>query len=96
MEGTLKLVEELHRRKRQRDRLLETMETLEVFEIAQQDDAEETHSNHFQGCILSIEDDHRRKFNTKNPVIIQAVAQFVNTLSTNRMAEIEAEIIIPS
>ncbi|HTN20757.1 MAG TPA: hypothetical protein VL125_09790 [Pelobium sp.] len=95
LENTLKLVEELHRRKIQRDRLLDTIDTLEAFEIAQQEDAEETDSNHFQGCVLTIEDDERRKFTTKNPVIIQAVAQFVNSMCVNRLAEIEAGITIP-
>lgn len=96
LEGTLKLVEELHRRKIQRDRLLNTIDTLEAFEVAQQEDAEETDSNHFQGCVLTIEDDERRKFTTKNPVIIQAVAQFVNKMCVDRLAEIEAGITIPA
>lgn len=96
LESTLKLVEELHRRKIQRDRLLDTIDTLEAFEVAQIDDADETEANHFQGCILTIEDDNRRKFTTKNPVIIQAVAQFVNSMCVNRLAEIEAGITIPA
>ena len=95
LEGTLKLVEELHRRKIQRDRLLETIDTLEAFEVAQIDEADETESNHFQGCVLTIEDDNRKKFTTKNPVIIQAVAQFVNRMCVDRLAEIEAGITIP-
>ena len=71
LEGTLKLVEELHRRKIQRDKLLSTIGTLEEFEVAQKDDAEETDSNHYQGCELTIEDDKRRSFSTKNPYIIK-------------------------
>ena len=90
LESTLKLVEELHRRKIQRDRLLDTIETLEAFEVAQIDDADETEANHFQGCVLTIEDDQRRKFTTKNSILIQAVAGFVNTMCVNRLAEIEA------
>jgi hypothetical protein len=96
LEGTLKLAEELHRRKIQRDRLLDTIDTLEAFEVAQIDDADENEANHFQCCVLTIEDDNRRKFTTKNPVIIQAVAQFVNSMCVNRLAEIEAGIIIPA
>lgn len=95
LESTLKLVEELHRRKIQRDRLIDTIDTLEAFEIAQKEDAEETDNNHFQGCVLTIEDDERRKFTTKNPVLIQAVAQFVNRMCIDRLAEIEAGITIP-
>lgn len=96
LESTLKLVEELHRRKRQRDRLMETIENLESFEIEQQEDAEQTDGNYYQGCKLVIEDDNRNQFVTKNPVIIQAVAQFVSDMCRNRMAEIEAGIVIPA
>jgi len=96
LESTLKLVEELHRRKIQRDRLLETIDTLEAFEVAQIEDGDETEGNNFQGCVLTIEDDARRKFVTKNPVIIQAVSQHVNSLCVNKLAEIEAGIIIPA
>lgn len=96
LESTLKLVEELHRRKVQRDRLLDTIDTLGVFEVSQIDDADETDANHVQGCTLTIEDYNRRKFTTKNPVIIQAVAHFVNNMCGNRLAEIEAGITIPA
>jgi hypothetical protein len=95
LENTLKLVEELHRRKTQRDKLLSTIGTLEEFEVAQKNDAEETDSNHFQGCELLIEDDQRRQFRTKNPFIIKKVAEFVNTLCMDKLAEIEAEIHLP-
>lgn len=96
LESTLKLVEELHRRKIQRDKLLKTIDTLEAFEVAQLDDAEETDSNHFQGCELTIEDDDRRKFTTKNPYIISKVAEYINALCLDRLAEIEGEIFLPA
>ena len=96
LEGTLKLVEELHRRKIQRDKLLETINTLEAFEVAQIEDGDETDNNHFQGCTLMIEDDSRRKFITKNPVIIWSVSQYVNSLCVEKLSEIEAGITIPA
>lgn len=96
LEGTLKLVEELHRRKIQRDKLLSTISTLEEFEVAQKDDAEETDSNHYQGCELTIEDDTRRSFSTKNPYIIKKVAEYVNTLCLDKLTEIEGEIFLPA
>ena len=89
-------MEELHRRKIQRDKLINTIDTLEAFEVAQKDDAEETDSNHFQGCELTIEDDSRRQFSTKNPYIIKKVAEYINALCLDRLAEIEGEIIIPA
>jgi hypothetical protein len=96
LESTLKLVEELHRRKIQRDKLLSTISTLEEFEVAQQDDAEETDTNYFQGCELTIQDDKRRDFSTKNPYIIKKVAEYINTLCIDRLAEIESGIYIPA
>ncbi|WP_316795058.1 hypothetical protein [Pedobacter agri] len=96
LEGTLKLVEELHRRMVQRGRLVYTIDNLDKFEVEQKEEAEDTTSNYYQGCELEITDDKRNKFSTKNPVIIKAVALFVRELCTNRLAEIEAEITIPA
>jgi len=95
LEGTLKLVEELHRRMVQRGRLVYTISNLDRFEVEQKEEAEDTTSNYYQGCELEITDDKRNKFSTKNPVIIKAVALFVRNLCTDRLAEIEAEITIP-
>jgi hypothetical protein len=95
LEETLKLVVELSRKKVQRDKLIETITNLDDFEIELKEDADETEGNAFQGCVLTIEDDNRRKFVTKNPVIIFTVAQQVNSLCVGKLAEIEAGIIIP-
>jgi hypothetical protein len=95
LEGTLKLVEELHRRKIQRDKLLETINNLEAFEFDIKEDLDETGGNVYQGCVLTIEDDQRRKFSTKNPTIIWTVTQMVNNLCVDKLAEIEAGITIP-
>ncbi|GAA3971324.1 hypothetical protein GCM10022246_24760 [Pedobacter ginsengiterrae] len=96
LEGTLKLVEELHRRMVQRGRLVHTIDNLDKFEIEQKEEAEDATSNYYQGCEIEITDDKRNKFSTKNPVIIKAVALFVRDLCTSRLAEIEAEITIPA
>jgi hypothetical protein len=95
LEETLKLVAELNRRKIQRDKLMETIENLEAFEVEIKEDADETDGNIYQGCVLTIEDDNRRKFTTKNPVIIWTVAQQVNSMCVNKLSEIEAGIILP-
>jgi hypothetical protein len=95
LEATIKLALDLNRRINQRGKLLETIGTLETFEVAQKDDAEETDSTHFQRCELTIEDDKGREFTTKNPFIINAVAKMVNTLCVDKLAEIEGEIFIP-
>jgi len=95
LEGTLKLVEELHRRMVQRGRLVHTIDNLDKFEIEQKEEAEDITSNYYQGCEIEITDDKRNKFSTKNPVIIKAVALYVRDLCVNKLAELEAEIIIP-
>ncbi|QNR86826.1 hypothetical protein H9N25_10765 [Pedobacter riviphilus] len=96
LDSTIKLALDLTRRINQRGKLLETIDTLAAFEVAQQDDAEETHVNFFQSCTLTIEDDNGREFSTKNPFIIKAVAADVNRLCVDKLAEIESEIIIPA
>lgn len=94
LDSTLKLVEELHRKKMHRDKLLHTINNLEAFEIDLKADAEDG-SDTYQGCTLSITDDKRRQFETKNPVIIQHVSQYVNAMCIAKLAEIEAGITIP-
>jgi hypothetical protein len=96
LEGTLKLVEELHRRKIQRDKLLETINNLESFEFDLKEEMEETGGNAYQGCTLTIVDDNRQSFVTKNPTIIWTVSQMVNRLCVDKLAEIEAGIQIPA
>jgi hypothetical protein len=96
LEGTLKLVEELHRRKVQRDKLMETIQNLEAFEVNQKDEAEESGITNYSRCELTIADDKGKSFSTKNPVIIFHVTQYVNALCIDKLAQIEAGIIIPA
>ncbi|HEY8661248.1 MAG TPA: hypothetical protein VIL78_19600 [Hanamia sp.] len=96
LEGTLKLVEELHRRKVQRDKLMETIQNLEAFEVNQKDEAEESGITNYSRCELTIQDDKGKSFSTKNPVIIFHVTQYVNALCIDKLAQIEAGIIIPA
>lgn len=96
LDSTVKLVLDLNRRITQRGKLIETIDNLQAFEIKQQDDAEETGTNHFQDCELTIEDDKGRKFVTKNSFIIRAVATTVQDLCVEKLGEIEGEIFIPA
>ncbi|ALL06321.1 hypothetical protein AQ505_12920 [Pedobacter sp. PACM 27299] len=96
LDSTVELVLILNRRIGQRGKLIETIDNLKAFEIIQQDDAEETGTNHFQGCELTIRDDEGRKFTTKNSFIIRAVATTVYDLCTEKLGEIESEIFIPA
>ena len=96
LESTLKLVEELHRRKVQRDKLMDTIQSLEAFEVNQKDEAEESGITNYSRCELTIADDKGKSFTTKNPVIIFHVTQYVNALCIDKLAQIEAGIIIPA
>jgi len=96
LESTLKLVEELHRRKVQRDKLMDTIQSLEAFEVNQKDEAEESGITNYSRCELTIADDKGKSFTTKNPVIIFHVTEYVNALCIDKLAQIEAGIIIPA
>ena len=95
LEGTLKFIEELHRKAKQRTKLQDTIKNLDDFEVELRDEADTTDTNFYHGCVLTIEDDNRRKFETKNPTIIWTVAQLVNNMCVDKLAEIEAGIVIP-
>lgn len=96
LDSTIKLIETLHRRKIQRDKLLGTIGTLDAFEVAQMDEEDAEENTKFQRCDLTIEDDKGNEFSTKNPFIINAVAKYINTLCVDKLAEIEGEIFIPA
>lgn len=95
LESTLKLVEEMHRMIKQRSKLQLTIDNLESFEVELRDEADTTDTNYYTGCKLIIEDDKRNSFETKNPTIIWAVAQMVNSMCVDKLAEIEAGIVLP-
>ena len=95
LESTLKLVEEMHRKIKQRTKLQDTIDNLESFEVELRDEADTTDTNYYTGCKLIIEDDKRNSFETKNPTIIWAVAQMVNSMCVDKLAEIEAGIVLP-
>lgn len=94
-ESTLKILQDLQMPLKQRRRLLSTIENLESFEIDIKRDEDELGGSNFQACILKISDDNRNEFSTRNPVVIAAVANFVKELCADKLAEIEATIVLP-
>jgi hypothetical protein len=94
LEGTLIFIEEMHCKAKQRTKLQDTIKNLDDFEIELRDEADTTDTNYYNGCVLTIEDDNRRKFETKNPTIIWTVAQLVNNMCIEKLTEIEAGIFI--
>jgi len=94
LDETIKYLEQLHDIKIKRDKFLATIQNLDQFEIDLKKEAEETNSNYYQGCQLTIEDDNHRKFTTKNPIIIWTVAQQITSVCEGRLAELEAKLVI--
>lgn len=92
LEQTLKKIKDLSRLSNQREKLIGTIDELEAFEIKQEDEAEETSLNHFQRCELKIIDDNGNRFSTKNPFIINEVANNIKSLCTDKLAEVEGSI----
>ncbi len=91
---TLKIVEELHIKKRQRDNLAALLENLEDFEIEQKDEDLDDKS-YYSGCTITLKDDARREFSTKNPAIIGEVVNFLKFKFADKLIEIEAQIVLP-
>lgn len=96
LEGTIKLVEELHRKKVFRDNLIGTIDRLEKFEIEHREDMDVEDQNRYAGCRLTIMDDERNEFVTKNTKLIEAVAAYMVKLCTEKLGEIEAGITLPA
>lgn len=94
LEQTIKYLEELHGLKTIRDKYMATIKNLDEFAIDLKKDADETDGNYYQGCQLTIEDDERRKFTTKNPLIIWTVAQQIVSICESKLAEVEARLVI--
>lgn len=94
LDETMKLVEELHLKKRYRDRLDASIELLEDFELTQKDeDLDER--NYYNGCKISIKDDNGHEFTTKNPTIIGDIIKTLMVKFTEKRTEIEASIVLP-
>jgi hypothetical protein len=74
--------------------LVNTIGNLDSFEIAQQEQAEEADGNKFQRCELVITDDKGNEFVAKYPLVIQATVEFIKGRFIERLAEVEAEIVI--
>lgn len=94
LEQTMQIIEDLHTKTRQRNRLDVYADLLKQFEIDQKAEDLSVNSNYY-GCNLIVKDDKRRDFELRNPVIIKEVVEFLTKRFADKRAEIEAEIILP-
>ena len=96
LESTLKVVEDLHRKSIQRINLISRIKQLETFEVILSTENDELEENPYQGCKLIIEDDKGRRFTTTTPGLIRLVSQFIFTACLEKLADIEAHIVLPN
>lgn len=96
LEQTIKTVNDLHRRSIQRLALIARIKLLEDFEVKLVEENDELESNPYQGCRLIIKDDKGRDFTTNTPGLIRMVAQFIFDACHEKLAEIEANIVLPN
>lgn len=93
LERHIKLGDDLARKTRHRDNLKNIITTLDEFELQLKDNVDETDGNYYQGCLLTIKDDNGKTFTTKNPTIIKGVAEQVSSLCTEKLEEVEMDIV---
>ena len=94
---TVKIVEVLGKKIAQKNKLENTIANLDSFTVTQSDDKDDMASDsRFARCELVISDDDGNEFVTKNPFIIAYVAQEVKQLCIDKLAEVEANIVIPA
>jgi hypothetical protein len=94
---TVKIVEVLGKKIAQKTKLENTIGNIDSFTVTQSDDKDDMASDsRFARCELVISDDDGNEFVTKNPFIIAYVAQEVKQLCIDKLAEVEASIVIPA
>ncbi|MEB0261784.1 hypothetical protein [Mucilaginibacter sp. 10I4] len=96
LESTLKVVDDLHRRSIQRVNLIARINQLTAFEVALTQENDELEDNPYQGCKLIIKDDKNREFITTTPGLIRLVSQYIFDACSDKLAEIEANIVFPN
>lgn len=95
LDQTIKVLDGLWQKQRQRAKLLMTVDSLTDFELKRKEEEEES-SNYYTGCEMTIKDDERRTFTTKNPILIKGVVEFLKKRCEERLMEVESEIILPA
>jgi len=95
LEETEKIVEQLGKKIAQKKKLHTTIGNLDEFVLAQNDDDDMASDSRFSRCELAITDDNGKEFVTRNPYIIAYVAHEVKQLCIDKLAEVEATIVIP-
>lgn len=93
---TLKLVAELAKKTAQRDRYNGYIDMLKAFVVSQNDDDMAPNDTSFKGCELMIKDGQGHVFRTDSAAVISGTIDFMAGRFNERLAEVEAEIVIPA
>ncbi|MGM9475273.1 hypothetical protein ACS5PU_02540 [Pedobacter sp. GSP4] len=97
LDETLKLVAELSKRTALRDRYKGYIDDLAGFEEAQRESLDELEDESaFQFCELVITDNNGNRFITKSPSVIRGTVAFISGRLAERLAEVEAGIVLPA
>jgi len=96
VEATEHIVEDLYTRVVHRRRFNETINRLDKFTFDLKDTVDHDKENYYSGCGLTIKDSKGNEFVTRNPKLIQKIALFTRNLCIEKLAEIEAEIVLPA
>jgi hypothetical protein len=96
LEQTVSLITALGNKIKQREKYKFNIETLNAFKINQVEEDEDTGNTSYQRCELTITDDQGNEYVTKNPLVIAATVEFMSDRFSERLAEIEASIVIPA
>lgn len=96
LEETLSLVKELAERTAHRATYLGYIDSLNNFVVSQNDDdMGKKDDPSFKGCELRIKDGEGNVFVTNSASVIFGTVQFMRGRFNERLAEVEAEIVIP-
>ena len=97
LEQTLKLVAELAKKTALRDKYKEYIDKLTGFEQEQKENIDELEDETaFQQCELVITDTKGNRFTTKSPSVIKGTVAFISGRFAERLAEVEAGIVLPA
>ncbi|MBB2148941.1 hypothetical protein [Pedobacter gandavensis] len=96
LEETLLLIKDLADKSAHRETYTGYIEDLEKFVISQDDDDMlKKGAPSFKGCELTIRDSHGNRFETNSASVIFGTVEFMKVRFNERLAEVEAEIVIP-
>jgi len=97
LDEMLKLVADLSKRTALRDRYKGYIDALAGFEQEQKENIDELEDETaFQGCELEITDNKGNVFSTKSPSVIRGTIGFISSRLSERLAEVEAGIVLPA